>query len=103
VDPGAQAPPPLPRAGANGARARDEPNKARLDRQPPTRACKAPLPEFIEHLYFKRFGREQPEVVVSVEERARQVQQQKADRNAAKAERRSDTSITGDNAVISLT
>ncbi len=32
---------------------------------------KAPLPQFIEHLYFKRFGRERPEVVMSVEERAR--------------------------------
>ena len=57
---------------------------------------KAPLPEFIEHLYFKRFGREQPEVVVSIEERVRQLQQQKAARKAAKAARRSDTSISGD-------
>ena len=57
---------------------------------------KVPLPEFIEHLYFKRFGREQPEVVVSFEERARQLQQQKADRRAAKAARRSDSSISGD-------
>ena len=57
---------------------------------------KAPLPEFIENLYFKRFGREQPEAVVSIEERARQLQQQKADRKAAKAERRSGTSITSD-------
>ena len=32
---------------------------------------KAPLPQFIEHLYFKRFGRERPEVVMSIEERAR--------------------------------
>jgi hypothetical protein len=32
---------------------------------------KAPLPEFIEHLYFKSFGRERPAVVVSIEERAR--------------------------------
>ena len=57
---------------------------------------KAPLPEFIEHLYFKRFGREQPEVIVSIEERARQLDQHKADRKAAKAARRSDTSISGD-------
>src|SRR6266851_5908100 len=28
---------------------------------------KAPLPQFIEHLYFKRFGRERPAVVMSVE------------------------------------
>jgi hypothetical protein len=35
---------------------------------------KAPLPEFIEHVYLTRFGREQPEVVVSIEQRARQLQ-----------------------------
>jgi hypothetical protein len=32
---------------------------------------KAPLARFIEHLYFERFGREGPEVVMSVEEQAR--------------------------------
>jgi len=32
---------------------------------------KAPLSEFIEHVYVKRFGRERPEVVMSVEEWAR--------------------------------
>ncbi|HVP66803.1 MAG TPA: hypothetical protein VMT17_06020 [Anaeromyxobacteraceae bacterium] len=31
---------------------------------------KAPLPQFIEHLYLRRFGRERPEVVMSIEERA---------------------------------
>ena len=31
---------------------------------------KVPLPQFIECLYFKRFGRERPQVVISVEERA---------------------------------
>ena len=29
---------------------------------------KAPLPQFIEHLYLKRFGRERPESVMSIEE-----------------------------------
>lgn len=29
---------------------------------------KAPLPEFIEELYWKRFGRERPEVVKSIEQ-----------------------------------
>jgi hypothetical protein len=57
---------------------------------------KAALPEYIESLYFKRFCRERPEVVVTIEERARQLQQQQVDRKAAKAKRRSDTSITGD-------
>jgi hypothetical protein len=28
---------------------------------------KAPLPEFIQNLYFKRFGKEQPENVISIE------------------------------------
>src|ERR1700674_5096991 len=32
---------------------------------------KAPLPEFIEHLYSRRFGRERPETIMPVEERAR--------------------------------
>ena len=57
---------------------------------------KAPLPEFIESLYLKRFGRERPEVVVTVEERARQLRQQKASRKEAKAKRHSDPSITGE-------
>jgi hypothetical protein len=48
---------------------------------------KAPLPQFIEHIYAKRFGRERPEVVVPVEERARQLEQKKAARKAAKAAR----------------
>jgi hypothetical protein len=54
---------------------------------------KAPLPEYIDHLYFKRLGRERPEVVVSIEERAWQLQHNKAERKAA---RRSDTVITRD-------
>jgi len=46
---------------------------------------KAPLPQFIEHIYAKRFGRERPEVVVPVEEHARQLARKKAARKAAKA------------------
>ena len=45
---------------------------------------KAPLPQFIEHLYAKRFGRERPEIVVPVEEQARQLARKKAARTAAK-------------------
>ena len=33
---------------------------------------KAPLPQFIEYLYFKAFGKERPEIIMSIEERARQ-------------------------------
>jgi hypothetical protein len=41
---------------------------------------KAPLPQFIEHLYFRSFGRERPDVVMSIEERARAQQAKKAAR-----------------------
>ena len=43
---------------------------------------KQPLPQFIEHLYGKRFGRERPEVVTPIEEQARQFVQAKAGRKA---------------------
>jgi hypothetical protein len=49
---------------------------------------KAPLPEFIENLYRKRFGRDRPEDVVPIEERARRAAQKKAERKAARAGRR---------------
>lgn len=45
---------------------------------------KAPLPHFIEHLYFKRFGKERPEVVISVEERVRAAEAKRAARKARK-------------------
>src|SRR5580704_10369079 len=49
---------------------------------------KLPLPELIEHLYEKRFGRARPEAVVSIEERAKQQAVKKAGKRAAKAARR---------------
>jgi hypothetical protein len=52
---------------------------------------KAPLPQFIEQIYAKRFGRERPEVVVSVEERARQLATKKAARKAARTARAGQT------------
>jgi hypothetical protein len=50
---------------------------------------KTPLPDYIERLYFKRFGHRQPEAVVTLEERARQLQQQRATRKVARVERHS--------------
>jgi hypothetical protein len=47
---------------------------------------KAPLPQFIEYLYAKRFGRELPEVVVPVEELARQADRKRVDKKANKME-----------------
>ncbi|MBI3553025.1 MAG: hypothetical protein HY077_10970 [Elusimicrobia bacterium] len=35
---------------------------------------KAPLPKFIEELYFKRFGKAQPDRVLSIEERAGEIE-----------------------------
>ena len=55
---------------------------------------KAPLPEFIEHLYFKRFSRKRPEVVMSVEERARATESQRAARKEAKRLARAEANAT---------
>jgi hypothetical protein len=49
------------------------------DREP----WKAPLPQFIEHLYEQRFDREPPAVVMSVEDRARARDAKKATRKEA--------------------
>jgi hypothetical protein len=45
---------------------------------------KAPLPQFIEELYFKHFHKDRPDIVVSIEERARQLTAKKAERREAK-------------------
>lgn len=49
---------------------------------------KAPLPEFIQSLYEKRFGREWPAEVRSIEEIAKANAKKKALRKAAKAQRK---------------
>src|SRR5712691_10043907 len=51
---------------------------------------KLPLPEFIEHLYFKRFGKRRPDVVVSIEERARMEDDKKASKREMKRRRAGD-------------
>jgi hypothetical protein len=45
---------------------------------------KAPLPIFIEDLYFKRFGKERPDVVLSIEEIAQKQEEKKAAKREAK-------------------
>jgi len=45
---------------------------------------KMPLPQFIEHLYRKRFGEERPDVVLSIEERIGLEEKKKAERREAK-------------------
>jgi len=49
---------------------------------------KLPLPAFIESLYQKRFGKDRPDVVHSIEDRARLLEQKKAARREAKRLRR---------------
>lgn len=45
---------------------------------------KRPLGEYIEHLYVKRFKKEQPERVTSLEEQAQAMQRKKAEKKARK-------------------
>ncbi len=54
---------------------------------------KAPLPQFIEHLYAKRFGREAPEVVKPIEEQVRQAELKKARRKTARSATRQPPTI----------
>jgi len=54
---------------------------------------KAPLPVFIQQIYQKRFGKSQPDRVVSIEDRAREIAAKKAERR----QRRQDTDSLGEN------
>ena len=49
---------------------------------------KAPMPVFIENIYFKRFGRERPVDVKSIEEVFREKEEKEARRREAKQLRR---------------
>jgi hypothetical protein len=53
---------------------------------------KLPLPRFIEALYDKRFGKTRPEVVLSMQDRARLEAQKKAARREEKVRRRAESS-----------
>lgn len=47
---------------------------------------KIPLKQYIEHLYVKRFGKERPDIVLSIEEKTHREQEKKARRRAVIAE-----------------
>lgn len=49
---------------------------------------KMPLRQFIQHIYFKRFGKERPGLVLSIEDVVRRDDEKKARQRAAKLERR---------------
>ena len=52
---------------------------------------KLPLPQFIEKIYLKRFGRRAPDIVMSIEERVRLNHEKKEARRAAKQQRATET------------
>jgi hypothetical protein len=52
---------------------------------------KAPLPQFIEDLYLKRFGRERPEVIVPIEQRAQELEKKKREKKEKKKAAREAT------------
>ncbi|MEK7993769.1 MAG: hypothetical protein AAB403_08210 [Planctomycetota bacterium] len=54
----------------------------------PQERWKIPLRPYIEYLYFKRFGKERPDVVLSIEEKVRRDQEKKASKREAKLLRR---------------
>ena len=51
---------------------------------------KAPLPQFIEDLYFRRFSLDRPERVISLEERARELEENKRQRRELREKERTD-------------
>ena len=53
---------------------------------------KLPLPQFIEELYLKQFGKTAPETVMSIEERIRLAHERKKARRAAKQQRAAEKS-----------
>ena len=62
---------------------------------------KLPLPQFIEECYRKRFGRDRPERVVSIEERSAQIERKKEERKQRKRLRRGPEA-RGNNCLIKL-
>ena len=49
---------------------------------------KLPLTQYIEHLYFKRFGKDCPDVVISIEEKIHRDEEKKARKREAKLRHR---------------
>ena len=49
---------------------------------------KMPLRQYIEYLYFKRFGKERPDIVISIEEKIHRDEEKKDRKRKAKMRRR---------------
>ena len=50
---------------------------------------KLPLPKFIEHIYFKHFGKPRPDRVVSIERRFKEIEQKRREKRERKLVARS--------------
>jgi hypothetical protein len=57
---------------------------------------KAPLPLFIEQIYRKRFGKSQPDRVISIEDRAREIAAKKAEKRERRQRAKSSPKETAD-------
>ena len=60
---------------------------------------KAPLPEFIESLYFKRFGKERPDRILSIEKIVAEKKQKKEKCKSRKKEHLNQAQTLGDRSV----
>jgi hypothetical protein len=54
---------------------------------------KMPLRQYIQHLYFKRFGKEHPDIIESIEEKVRRDEEKKALRRQEKLLRRQTETV----------
>ena len=88
LDRRAQAPPPLSCADSDGARAGMNPKRLGKKDNHDQEPWKIPLRHYIEHLYFKHYGKERPDVVLSIEEKIRRDEEKRARRREAKLLRR---------------
>lgn len=59
---------------------------------------KAPLPQFIEHIYFKRFKREKPETVKPLKQILKEMETKKKLQKEKKEERRKQRALSSDSA-----
>ena len=59
---------------------------------------KAPLPQFIEHIYFKRFKREEPETVKPLKQILKEMETKKKLQKEKKEERRKQRALSSDSA-----
>ena len=57
---------------------------------------KAPLPQFIEHIYFKRFKREEPETVKPLKQILKEMETKKKQQKEKKEERRKQRALSSD-------